>query len=281
MTNGGVLIGGPGSFTNLDSATGTLKGGTFILNNGSVVLNGVNGGASESITDNAAVISLAGTSAGFFDQNGDNLLAGLARNTGTFLVGMTEDPFFFDIPAAKFTKSGTVTVGGGSTFNLTVATATYTQTAGTTTVDGTLTAKGGIKFSGGSVFGNGGTLVGNVKSSGNFNIGDAVAQAGEESITGTYTQTSKGVLNIDIGGTAAGTQFDQLNISGAASLNGTLNLDLINSFVPTVGETFHILNAGSVAGTFPTVNGTSINENEHFAVLYNSDSVTLDVVSGP
>src|SRR5262249_42618417 len=104
----------------------------------------------------------------------------------------------------------------------------------------------------------------------------------KETITGSYTQ-STGVLNIDIGGTTAATQFDQLTISGAASLNGTLNLDLINSFVPTLGETFDILNASSVGGTFATVNGTAINSMEHFTVLYNmpANTVTLDVVSGP
>jgi hypothetical protein len=211
-----------------------------------------------------------------------NLLGGLNRNSGTFTVTGGQD---FTTAADVLTFSGGImgegNIGGGSALTLTNATGLYNQNRERLTVDGTLTAKGGIKISGGSVFGNGGTLVGNVKSGGTFNIGDAVGQAGTESITGTYTQTSKGVFNIDIGGTAAGTQFDQLNISGAASLNGTLNLDLIDSFVPTVGETFAILNAASVTGTFSTVNGTSINENEHFAVLYNSDSVTLDVVSGP
>jgi len=89
------------------------------------------------------------------------------------------------------------------------------------------------------------------------------------------------ILAIDIGGTTAGTQFDQLTISGAASLNGTLNLDLISSFVPTVGETFDILNAGSLgSGIFATVNGTAINSTEHFTVVYNPTNVTLDVVSG-
>jgi hypothetical protein len=44
---------------------------------------------------------------------------------------------------------------------------------------------------------------------------------------------------------------------------------------------FDILNASSVTGTFATVNGTMINSNEHFGVLYNATNVTLDVLSGP
>jgi len=146
-----------------------------------------------------------------------------------------------------------------------------------------LTAKGGITFSGGSVFGNGGTFVGNTTnstSSGAFNVGDAVMAAGLQNVTGKYTQGSAGILDIDIGGTTAGSLFDQLTISAAASLNGTLNLDLINGFTPTVGETFDILNASSVGGTFAHVNGLPINGSEHFTVVYNPTNVTLDVVSG-
>jgi len=141
---------------------------------------------------------------------------------------------------------------------------------------------GGITVSGGSVFGNGGTLSGNTKlNGGTFNIGDAALTAGSESITGTYTQSSGGALDIDIGGTTAGRQFDTLTVSGAATLNGTLNLDLINGFVPTIGSMFDILNASTLNGTtFATVNGTGINSNEHFTVIYNSNNVTLDVVAG-
>jgi hypothetical protein len=138
-----------------------------------------------------------------------------------------------------------------------------------------------MTFSGGSIFGNGGTLnagTSTLMNSATFNIGDKTLSAGTEAITGAYTQSSTGVLNVAIGGTTAGTQFDQLTISGAASLNGTLNLDLINSFVPTVGETFDILNAGSVAGTFATMNGLTISPTEAFSVVYNPTNVTLDVV---
>jgi len=130
------------------------------------------------------------------------------------------------------------------------------------------------------VFGNGGNLAGNTTNSGTLNVGDASLQAGKETVTGTYTQNSAGALDIDVGGTTAGTNFDQLTVTGAASLNGTLNLDLINGFVPTIGSTFDILNALSLTGTFATVTGTGINSSEHFTVLYNSNNVTLDVVAG-
>jgi hypothetical protein len=87
-------------------------------------------------------------------------------------------------------------------------------------------------------------------------------------------------LDIAIGGTTAGTKYDQLNVSGAASLKGTLNLSLIGGFVPTVGSTFEILNAGSVTGTFSTVKGTSINGSEHFVVSCDTTDCDVTVASG-
>jgi hypothetical protein len=47
-------------------------------------------------------------------------------------------------------------------------------------------------------------------------------------ITGDYTQTANGVLNIELGGPNAGTDYDQLVVSGQALLAGTLNVSLIN-----------------------------------------------------
>ena len=124
------------------------------------------------------------------------------------------------------------------------------------------------------------TLRENVASGGTFNIGDALLQAGKLTVTGGYTQSSAGNLNIDIGGKAA-TLYDQFVITSAATLGGTLNLDLINGFTPTIGSTFDIMNFASETGNFATINGTAINGSEHFQVVVNPKNITLDVVSGP
>ena len=50
--------------------------------------------------------------------------------------------------------------------------------------------------------------------------------------------------------------------------------------MPLIGAEVEILTANHVSGTFATVNGTKINSSEHFTVTYNSDNVTLTVVSG-
>jgi hypothetical protein len=283
FTNNGTLTVGSSTskfdvkntLTNLSGTT--LSGGTYN------VTGTLQYGNTSAIATNSASITLTGSSAQILDSSSANALGGLASNTSTGKFTVTGGQTLTD-SATAFSNAGSLTVGASSALTLSSATGTYTQTAGTTTVDGTLTSKGGMTFSGGSVFGNAGTFnagTNALTNSATFNIGNTTNAAGSEAVTGGYTQGSTGVLDISIGGTTAGTQFDQLNISSAAKLNGTLNLDLINGFVPTVGETFDILNASSVTGKFPTVTGTAINSTEEFTVAYNATNVTLDVVSDP
>ena len=67
---------------------------------------------------------------------------------------------------------------------------------------------------------------------------------------------SGGAFAIEIGGTSAGTGYDQDQVaSGAVTINTgvTLSLTAINGFSPTVGQTFVILSqsgAGAISGTF-------------------------------
>ncbi len=279
FTNKGTLTVGSGStfavpmgFSLTNFSGTTLTGGTYAIT-GTLQFPGAN------ITTNAAKLTLTGTASKIVDQTGiTNGLANLATNASTgslTLAGGRNLP-----TAGAFSNAGTVKVSKGST--LTVGgTANYTQTAGTTTVDGTLavSAPGLVKIQGGSVFGTG-TIMGNAQSSGTINVGDALKKAAKLAVTLNYTQTSSGILNIDVGGLTAGTQTDQFNVTDAATLNGTLNLDLINGFVPTTVDTFDIMNFASRTGMFSTVNGTAINGSEHFVVVYNATNVTLDVVSG-
>jgi len=141
-----------------------------------------------------------------------------------------------------------------------------------------LIAAGSIKVDGGSVFGNGGKLSANVVSGGTITPADSSTATGSLSVTGNYTQGSKGALDINL---AATTQFNTLNVTGKATLGGTLNIGLLNGFVPAPNSTFKVLTCSSRSGTFATVNGTAINGSEHFVVQYNSKNVTLQVVSGP
>ena len=76
-------------------------------------------------------------------------------------------------------------------------------------------------------------------------------------INGSYTQTAVGSLNVAIGGVTAGSQFDQLNISGPAALDGTLNASLVNGFSPTIGDAFKMMAFASRNGQFAAITGSA------------------------
>jgi uncharacterized repeat protein (TIGR01451 family) len=101
---------------------------------------------------------------------------------------------------------------------------------------------------------------------------------------GTYDQTaSTGTLNIELGGTTPGTEFDQLAVTsgnfsapGEASLGGVLNVSTLNNFVPSDGDAFVILTTqDGVNGTFDTLNGLDLGNGVTLDVQYNPDNVTL------
>lgn len=161
-------------------------------------------------------------------------------------------------------------------------TGTFIQSAGTHTVEGTLylayedDSIGSYALSGGTLsagtieFGAGvgafnfnagrlsvGTFEGNL-----YNYGGTLAPGSPGGsyprftcIEGNYQQQSTGVLEIELGGTKPGIQYDKLSVTGALTLNGTLNVVLINGFNPQVGDQFFILdfNPAQFAGSFATI----------------------------
>ena len=98
---------------------------------------------------------------------------------------------------------------------------------------------------------NGGTATidGNLTNSGTVNPGGTNA-AGNLDITGNYTQTSTGILNIELGGATAGSQYDEVAATGSATLGGTINGGLINSYNPLFGVSFTPVIAASDSGLF-------------------------------
>jgi len=275
FTNNGTLTVGStnskfdvnGNLTNFSGTT--LTGGTYNLT-GTLQFNGAN------IVTNAANLTLTGTSSQIIDQSSNNGLANFATNASTGSFTINGNRTF--TTAGSFTNAGLFTVASGSTFTV-GGSGSLTQSSGTTTDDGTLSVGSLFNVQAGSLFGKG-TVSGSVQSSGIITPGDSSTATGILTDSGSYTQTSTGALDISIGGTTAGTKYDELNPT-SANLNGILNISLINGFVPTIGSTFKIMNFNSEAGTFATVNGLAINSSEHFTITYQGTDVLLTVVSGP
>ena len=98
-------------------------------------------------------------------------------------------------------------------------------------------------------------------------------------IAGNFTQTSAGSLNIAIGGMTAGTQYDQLVVTGSAALDGTLNVSLINGFAPVAGNEFGFLTFNSLSGVFATENLPSLGGGLQFSLVTESNDLTLSTIS--
>ena len=155
-----------------------------------------------------------------------------------------------------FTNNGTINIA--STKTVTVSGGTFGNASG-----GIIQGEGTLNVSGTSF-----------TNSGNINPGTS---AGLLTITGDMTQAATGVLNIELGGLTLGTEFDQLDVSGAAALAGTLNVTLINLFDPVPGNSFQILNYGSYTGIFDMVNLPPLTGGAVWSKNYSVDALTISV----
>ena len=94
-------------------------------------------------------------------------------------------------------------------------------------------------------------------------------------------------LSVDIGGTEAGSQYDQL-LTNAANVEGTLNVSLTGAYIPAPSETFTIVDSSTdLLGAFENVEDGQRMETTggegSFVVNYVGDTVVLSdfATSGP
>jgi autotransporter-associated beta strand protein len=115
--------------------------------------------------------------------------------------------------------------------------------------DGSTTGEEIIFAAGSTVSGNGSFT--NALFQGTYSPGNSPAITSLQN--GGFAQSS--TLLIEVGGTQAGSQYDQVQDASTLSLRGgSLNVVLTNSFVPTPGNSFEILRYGQLSGDFGAVN---------------------------
>ncbi len=197
---------------------------------------------------------------------------------------------------ADFTVDGPVTTGGPADDN-TIQTLTFTPgssllihntlfvTQGpvilvggsSITLDGSLSASQ-LQVLLGSLLDGNGAIIGDLINAGIVSPGHS---PGRIQVSGNYTQTSTGLLRIEIGGRDL-SQHDLLSIGGAASLAGTLELVRLNNFKLKRHEAVTFLTAsGGVNGKFATVlNSFTRDTILEPTVVYHPESVALEAVQG-
>jgi hypothetical protein len=186
------------------------------------------------------------------------------RNTGTLVMtnasgfpwGGTGARAVFD-NAGTFIRTGAVgtvtftTITNSGTFSVEVGTTsleTLVQTAGSTHLGSNFTASGNVRIEAGTLTGRG-SIGGWLYNNGTVNPGASPGLITAASLTNTAAST----LNIELGGTAAGTNYDQIRLTGAAHLDGTLRVMTANNFAPQLSNRFTILTHASRVGTFANI----------------------------
>jgi autotransporter-associated beta strand protein len=322
---GGTLNFGTGTTGSINPANVQIKEGTFKITRDTA------GGTGSAIAGTATVT----VDGGIYDTNGRNetvatmtLISGTVTNSDA-----TNDP---DLPSAGWAQAATYNLQSG-VFNarMTGAGTMTKTTAGTVTVskgnsfsgatnvnDGRLIVTGALASGAGIIQVNGpavlaGAGVGTDGASAKGSVGRVSVNSGGTIAPGTtddttglflvragdtsggFTLASGGTLDIELGGTTAGTGYDRLIVTGGntaattpVTLGGDLDVSFLGGFTPNVGDLFFILeqrlaSAGTgsvnpINGTFTGLsdNSTFFVDNVEFRIRYTGDAGTGGLAGG-
>jgi hypothetical protein len=166
-------------------------------------------------------------------------------------LNLVNDIITFPGDGIGATDDGLVNLGTANLINSVIHGDVRSPAGSTNNVAGSATFNG--HFKGAASFSGTQNLV---TFNGGYDPGDSPAAV---NFGGSVAFGSGGTLTMELGGTSAGTQYDQLNVTATANFGGTLNVVLINGFVPAAGQVFQLFNAASRVGSFTTVNLPALN----------------------
>jgi hypothetical protein len=235
----GTLKIGAGNTVTIRSGTGSFKlaAGTTLNVQGSGALN-INGAQSHG---SGATLNVVSGTANMATDAGENLS----------LV----DSGIVNFSVAQ--HLGSVTVGAGGALNLTggdLNAAAASSNNGTINIPSGRTATFGNSVTGGGKYSGTGTAV--------FNASFSPGNSGTATVTfgGKANFAAGSTINIELGGTVPGAQFDAIHVTGQLAVAGGLAVSFITpgSYSPQSGDSFDILDWGTLAGTFATMNLPSL-----------------------
>ncbi|WP_171471971.1 autotransporter-associated beta strand repeat-containing protein [Frigoriglobus tundricola] len=289
LTFSGAISDGASSFALTKVGAGTValtSANTY--DGGTTITNGLNGGGVLAISNGSALgtgsvsisngneldlsnditlsrnISFQGTGVG-----GNGALRSVSgNNTYSGTASVQANNTRIKVDAGQLTLSGDLTDGNNSYSaekygaGVLLVTGSLTSTLTLHAIEGDLRVDGSdtsvVTLYGGTVSGTGtvGVLNQAGGSPGTVNPGTGGGTIGTFTTTGGYQVGTGGTTHIDIGGTTAGTGYDQVvnTTSGSVDITGSaIDPTLVGGFVPAVGDVFTVIdkqNSGAVTGTF-------------------------------
>ncbi|MBA3482512.1 MAG: hypothetical protein H0T51_11915 [Pirellulales bacterium] len=274
---GQINVSGSGSSLNVNSMH--ILGGSLNVTAGGLVQStssfvGLDtGGGSVTVSGAGSQWNNSGRLTVGFDEGGSSMLnvtGGGSVSSTDGVIGVANGAGTATVTGGAWTMTGRLSVGGDVSGELSDGTGTLSiQPAGTVSavqgvvifLQGLVRLQGGtldastVSFdgAGGQFQWASGTLHVGTFNGSLTNSGGTLApghSAGSTTINGNYTQVSEGVLEIEIAGPLAGSEFDFVNVTSTAQVNGELDLTLTGGFVPTPSQTFAILISGGLSGAF-------------------------------
>lgn len=183
-------------------------------------------------------------------------------NNGMMKIGLNSAVAAGISGGRPFNNNGSITFGTVTGTGINTGQTLSNNSGGSITVNAgkTLNIKGTLDNKVGATLTNNGTLsgTGTLINAGTLANDNGIVAPGNSpgklNITGNYQQ-GNGTLNIELGGTTQGTDYDWLSVNGAATLGGTLNINFVNGFTPISGQ-YRFLTAtpGSMTGSHTTIN---------------------------
>jgi RHS repeat-associated protein len=288
LNNAGNTLALSGATGSLYLVGGTINGGTVTASGGAKVVLSSNGGALDGVTisgpldltaanANAAVsngLTLNGTATIGYNArlyfNGSQTLGG----SGTvFFTNAPYQGLIANISNMTLSIGAGITISGGNNQGNNVSSGSVigyssqwggganasivnrgTIAANTPGMSIVVNSTGVFTNQGMIADGNGGSLAisGTLINSGTI-YPSGSGPTGTIAVSGDFRQLPGGTLNVDIGGTTAGPEFNRLVVAGSAVLDGTIALSLINGYQPVAGATIPFLTYGSHSGGFAAV----------------------------
>ena len=253
-----------GELTNYSAGTKVLTGGTYDVA-GTLMFRNAD------VVTNAATVVLDGPSAQILNTTGGNALANFAANAagGSLTPARRAGP---DDAGAVRERRGRDDLGGQHVHRRRDLHRRRPVPPRSTARSPRRRPTSRAGCSKGS-----GTVAGDLTNAAEVRVGGS---PGVLTVTGGYTQAAAGSLDVEVGGPAAGSQFDQLVVNGPAALDGTVNVTRLGGFIPAGPDAFRIVDADSRAGAFATLTGSAFPGGQ-FVLLHDATAHSWTPTSRP